>query len=207
MKPVFREYQARDYEQCEALVNEAWAFDQNFRPQELTDLAKCIYTRGSVSGSNYKCVVEVDGFIVGFLFGLNECLSKPKRNILFGLATLWRLLRIKGMERQDKRRLVDAMNAHEVNRSKVVSRGKSEVVLFVVGRRHQGLGFGKKLWLGFESNCKSGGVKKVIVETNKLGASSFYEKMGFKHLGNFDSPLHEYASKGGQACMYEYVCK
>lgn len=45
----------------------------------------------------------------------------------------------------------------------------------------------------------------IIVETNKLGASGFYEQVGFKHLGDFDFPLHEFATKGGQACMYEYI--
>lgn len=47
----------------------------------------------------------------------------------------------------------------------------------------------------------------IIVETNIFGASSFYEQLGFRYLGNFDSPIHEFATKGGQACMYEYVCK
>ena len=55
--------------------------------------------------------------------------------------------------------------------------------------------------------CVESGVKSVVVETNKLGASSFYEQIGFIHLANFNSPLHEFATKGGQACIYEYLCK
>ena len=46
-------------------------------------------------GSNYKMVIEVDGKVVGFIFGLNEMSKKPGRNILYGLSILWRLLRIK----------------------------------------------------------------------------------------------------------------
>jgi len=206
MEPVFREYEDSDYEQCQALVNNAWEFDKNFKPQELANLAKCIYTKGSVLGSNYRNVVEVDGKVAGFIFGLNEVEAKPKRNILFGLRILWRLLRIKRMEYKDKKKLINAINNHEINRSKVVERGKSEIVLFVVGRSYQGLGYGKRLLSDFLLHCKSSGVKSIIVETNKLGASSFYEKKGFKHIANFDSPLHEYATRGGQACMYEYAC-
>jgi len=71
-KSVLREYRDSDYEFCEALVNEAWQFEKNFEPQELADVTKCIYTRGSVIGSNYRKVVEMNGKVVGFIFGLNE---------------------------------------------------------------------------------------------------------------------------------------
>lgn len=206
LKSVFREYRDSDYEICEALVNNAWKFDRNFKPQELADLAKCIYTKGSVIGSNFRKVVEINGKVGGFIFGLNEAAVKPKRGVLFGLSILWRLLRIKGMTFKDKKKLINAINTHEINRSKVVGRGKSEIVLFVVDPNHQGFGNGKRLLSEFTSQCKNSGVKSIIVEINKLGASSFYEGVGFKHIANFDSPLHEYATKGGQACMYEYFC-
>ncbi|MGV6818599.1 MAG: GNAT family N-acetyltransferase [Thiotrichales bacterium] len=94
---------------------------------------------------------------------------------------------------------------HQKNRYKIVGRGRSEIVLFVVGKSFQKQGIGKKLWVGFKEKCIESGVKSVIVETNKLGASSFYEQLGFKHIENFDSPLHEFATKDGQACMYEYI--
>jgi hypothetical protein len=57
----------------------------------------------------------------------------------------------------------------------------------------------------FKSQCKEAGVSSIIVEANKLGASGFYELLGFRYLGNFNSPLHEFATKRGQACLYEYV--
>lgn len=205
MKATFRNYEHnRDYKQCEALVNEAWNFDKNFSPQKLADLAKLLYTKGSVLGSNYRQVVEIDGNVAGFIFGFNEFSVKPKRNFLFGLHILWKLFWVKSNNPGDKKRLLNAINAHEMNRSKVINRGKSEIVLFVVGRNFRGMGYGKRLWSDFLSHCKDSDVKTIIVETNKLGASSFYEQLGFEHIGDFDSPLHEYATKGGQACMYEY---
>jgi len=203
----FREYRDSDYESCEALVNNAWGFDKNFKPQEFADVAKCMYTKGSVIGSNFRRVIEANGSVVGFIFGLNEMSLKPKRNLLFGLSMLWRLLLLNGVTLNDKMRLFIAMNTHEINRSKVVARGKSEIVLFVVDPNYQGMGNGKKLLSEFISCCKESGVKSVIVETNKLGASDFYEGVGFKYVSDFHSPLHEYATKDGQACMYEYSCQ
>jgi len=203
MEEIFREYKDSDYDQCEELVNKAWGFDTIFSPQLLSNLAKLIYTKGSVLGSNYKMVVEIDGKVVGFLFGLNECAKKPGRNVLFGLGILWKLMRVKS-EKPDKKELINALQIHEKNRTGIVKRGRSEIVLFVVSDQYQGKGFGKKLWSNFKEQCRKHGVDSIIVETNKLGASGFYERIGFKHVRDFDSPLHEFATKGGQACLYEY---
>jgi len=207
MKSSLREYGCSDYEACESLVNDAWKFDVNFKPQEISNIAKCMYTKGSIINSNFRKVVESDGKVVGFIFGLNEIFSKPKRKMWFGINTLRRILCVKGMSYREKIRLLGAINAHEVNRSKLAGRGRSEIVLFVVDPDHQGYGNGKRLLSEFIVQCRNSGVKSIIVETNSLGASSFYESVGFQHLGDFYSPLHEYATKGGQACMYEYRCE
>ena len=207
MKPQFRDYKNSDYKSCEDLVNEAWQFDNIFKPQELSDITKCMYTKGSVIGSNFRRVVEINGKVVGFIFGLNELSSKPEKGILFGLSILKRIFCVKGMRIREKIKLIKAINTHEINRSKIVDKRKSEIVLFVIDPAHQGIGNGKKLLSEFTTHCKNSGVKSIIVETNKLGASRFYEGVSFRHIGNFDSPLHEYATKGGQASMYEYRCE
>lgn len=207
MEEILREYRDSDYKQCEELVNQAWGFDKIFAPVELSNLAKCMYTKGSVLGSNYRMVIEVNGKVAGFIFGHNECSVKPGLNILYRLSMLWKLIRVKSEKPRSKNEFLNAIKDHANNRTKLIRRGKSEINLFVVGKEYQGKGFGKKLWKGFLANCNDSGVGSIIVETNKLGACSFYEQVGFKHLGDFDSPLHDFATKGGQACMYEYVCK
>ena len=188
-KTLLRDYKDSDYESCEALVSDAWKFDSNFKPQELSNIAKCMYTKGSVIGSNFRKVVEINGKIAGFIFGLNEMTTKPKKNVWFGLNILRRILCVKGMEFRDKKKLLIAINTHEVNKAKIVDRGKSEITLFVVDPSYQGFGNGKKLLSEFITQCKKSGVKSIVVETNKLGASSFYEGVGFKHIGDFYSPL------------------
>ncbi len=203
MEQIYREYRASDYSQCEQLVNQAWKFDKIFFPNALSDLAKQIYTKGSVLNSNYKRVIEEDGKVVGFIFGLNQYSTKPRKNILFGLRILWKLIFIK-TAKSNKKSLISALETHEKNRSHLVSRDRSEIVLFVIDQNYRGQGIGTKLWNGFKNHCVESGVSSIIVESNKLGASGFYEKIGFKHLANFESPLHEFATKNGQACIYEY---
>jgi len=204
---LYRKYENTDYEICESLVNGAWKFDDNFKPQELANIAKCMYTKGSVIGSNFRRVVEVDGNVVGFIFGKNEGSVNKLKSILFGLDIMRRIMFVGGMQYAKKKKLYSAINAHQINRYKLVGEGKSEIVLFVVDPKHHGFGYGKQLLSDFIGFCRESDVKSIIVETNKAGASSFYEGVGFKLIGDFDSPLHEYASKDGQACMYEYCCK
>ena len=201
---TIRDYNESDYLKCEILVSNAWEFDKNFKPQGLADIAKYMYTKGSVINANFHKVVDVDGEVVGFLFGLNEKSTLPKKNVVLGLGILMRILFLKGTPFKDKTRLLKSINTHMVNRLKLVKPGRSEIVLFVVDPRHQGVGHGKRLLSVFISQCKESGVESIIVETNTHGASSFYEGVGFKLIGNFDSPLHSYAAKDGQACMYEF---
>lgn len=205
---IFRKYRDSDYGACERLVSDAWLFEKNFLPKEMASLAGYLYTMGSVAASNFRRVVEEEGKVVGFLFGLNEKEAVPKhelQRLLPKLAVLKRLFSIKGVRFKEKMDLFKAMGLHEANRAKLVERGRSEIILFVVDPGYQGAGYGRQLFDEFKAYCAQSGVQSIVVETNKLGASSFYEHIGFRHLGDFDSPLHEYATKGGQACMYEYV--
>lgn len=203
MKALYREYHKTDYQQCEKLVNQAWSFDEIFKPKSLSNLAKFLYTKGSVVGSNYKRVVEVNSKVVGFIFGLNKHYKKPKKDILFSLEILFKLLFVRTVS-PNKKSLLDAISTHEKNKSQIVDNDRSEIILFVIDKKYQGKGYGEKLWRTFRDFCHNSNVTSIIVETNRLGASTFYEKIGFNHLKDFDSPLHEFATKGGQACIYEF---
>ncbi len=205
--PMLREYRETDYGACEALVNEAWEIDRIFHPRSLAELALRMYTRGSLLESNYRRVVEVDGVIAGFLFGFNEFGRNVSGNALFSMTIVGRILCLKSLAFGKKKAFLAAINSHGLNRSQVVAGEHSEIVLFVVKRDRQGKGYGKQLLSGFLSHCAAADVETVIVETNKSGASSFYEHQGFVHMGDFFSPLHEYAAPGGQACIYRRAVK
>ncbi len=205
MEELLTTYREEDYPQCEALVNQAWGFDVIFYPKTLSNLAKRMYTKGSVLGSNYRMVFEIDGKLVGFIFGLCGSLKMPVKSKLFGFSFLWKLMWLTNVRSGMKKKLVNAMSVHEKNRAVLVDKGRSEIVLFIVSKEHQGKGIGTRLWAGFKERCREEGIDSIIVETNTSGASGFYENLGFCHLGDFDSPLHEFATKGGQPCIYEYV--
>ena len=204
---TYRDYRESDYAYCEALVNNAWEFEKNLHPLELAVLGKYLYTMGSVAMSNYRIVAEHNNDVIGFIFGYNERVPLPKhelRKFTSNLVILRRILFMKGMTLREKFDFLNAIGTHEKNRTALLKRGTSEIILFVVHPAFHGRGIGKKLFEGFRSFCEKSRVESIIVETNKLGAASFYERIGFKLKGDFDSPLHSYVTKNGQACLYEY---
>ena len=204
---TYREYRDSDYLKCEALVDNAWEFEKNFHPRELAVLGKYLYTMGSIAASNYRMVAEHNHDVIGFIFGYNEQIPLPKHEMQkfsAKLAILRRLLFMKAMKLREKLDFFNAMGTHEKNRTALLGRGKSEIMLFVVHPAFHGRGHGKKLFEGFRRYCEQSKVESITVETNKLGAASFYERIGFKLKGDFDSPLHNYVTKNGQACLYEY---
>lgn len=207
MNLEYRDFELQDYSACEGLVNEAWGFEKIFPNVKLASFAKLIYTKGALLYSNYRKVAILDGQVVGFIFGFNNQNPKPKGRFLFSVYIIWKILILRSSEKPGKKELINAISAHEKNRNEVISKGNSEIALFVISKNCQGIGAGTTLWEGFKTYCEGGGVKNIFVETNKLGASGFYEKRGFTHLSDFDSPLHEFATKGGQACMYKFQCK
>jgi ribosomal protein S18 acetylase RimI-like enzyme len=198
-----RNYQMSDYSRCEELVNIAWRFDKIFSSENLFILAKQLYTKGSYFSSNYHMVAEINGKVVGFIFGFNINHKKPKGVLLFGLKSMFKLYFYRN-NKKERNILIEAAALHGKNRESADSRNVNEIVLFVIDEAYRGLGIGCKLWNLFKDHCHYSNSEIIRVETNKLGASGFYEKIGFRFYSNFNSPLHELATKGGQACIYEY---
>ena len=205
MDMTYREYKKEDYFFCEEMVNVAWGFDRLFESKHLQSVAKYLYTKGSLVSSNYKYVAAHQGKVVGFIFGYNSSLSKNNLSATWlGLKATYDL-NFKKMDKQEKQQFISIIKQHQKNRAKVELANNSEIVLFVVCPEFQGKGVGTSLWKGFKNFCSSSIKSRIQVETNRAGASAFYEKLGFHHRADFDSPLHNLATKGGQACIYEYV--
>lgn len=211
MNFVYRSYRRGDRKACENLVGQVWNFTSVFKNPGLRKIASLGYTVGSLEDSNYAQVVEVDRKVVGFLFGRNENKAHFKYFLFFKLTILWRLLFFNG-NKSERNELLAALKTHIKNRSRIVPRGKSEILLFVVDPAFQGQGLGEKLWNNFRDYCADSGVESVYVSTNTnttghtSGAVGFYETAGFTHHGDFCSPLHAIAQWPGTPCMYQFNC-
>ncbi|MBN2486724.1 MAG: GNAT family N-acetyltransferase [Bacteroidales bacterium] len=206
MEIEIRSFKQHDYDRCEELVNEAWHFDEIIRDKILNKTALRIYTAGGLCSGNMNLVAVDKGRVVGFLFGFNHLAKiKPQGRIKLAIEAIISF-NFKKMDKLERNKFLQALAVHNKNRTLVEPGKASEICLFVVSQDFRGKNIGTKLWEKFRDACIATGVKRIRVETNKLGASSYYEKQGFIPAGDFDSPLHELATPGGQACMYEYLC-
>lgn len=202
---TLRPFKNEDYNYCEALVNQAWGFDRIFPSPALSALAKRIYTKGSYFHSNYRLVATDKNKVVGFIMGYCNRLPKQRGATWFGIKMLARLLLAKSTGTPSKSDLLNAIGDHETNRAKLFTKGSNEIVLFVIDEQYRGQGVGTQLWQGFREFCLEHSASEAIfVETNKKGASGFYETLGFIHEFDFESPLHGLATPDGQACVYRY---
>lgn len=206
MEINIRKFEHHDYDPCEELVNEAWHFDKIISDKNLSKTALRLYTKGGLCSGNVNLVAVDHGKVVGFLFGFNILnKAKPKGKLNLALDAFI-AFNFKKMDKVERNKFIKALTDHHKNRTEIEPGKESEICLFVVSQDLRGKNIGTKLWEKFRDSCITSGVKRIRVETNKLGASSYYEKLGFTLVSNFYSPLHEIATPDGQACMYEYIC-
>lgn len=206
MEINIRNFEPHDYDRCEELVNEAWHFDKIISDKNLSKTALQFYTKGGLCSGNMNLVAVDQGKVVGFLFGFNILAkSKPRGKLKLALDAFISF-NFKKMDKIERNKFIKALTDHHKNRTAIEPGKESEICLFVVSQDLRGKNVGTKLWEKFRDSCIASGVKRIRVETNKLGASSYYEKQGFTLVSNFYSPLHEIATPGGQACMYEFIC-
>lgn len=193
----FRDYTSADYPACEALVEQAWGFSNVFQHAALSAWALRLYTLGSLLGSDFRKVIEVDGRVAGFLFGRNER-QHPSESSFQRWSTsagfLGRLLLLRGVSLPRKLALLRLLNQHEIARSRVERRGTSEINLFVIDQRFHRHRLGTRMIESFAVHCTASGVSRIIVEVNVAQAARFYEKCGFVRVGGFESPLHGLAA-------------
>ncbi len=206
MEINIRNFEHHDYDRCEELVNEAWHFDKIISDKNLSKTALRFYTKGGLCSGNMNLVAVDQDKVVGFLFGFNTLAkSKPRGKIKLALDAFISF-NFKKMDKIERNKFIKALTDHHKNRTAIEPGKESEICLFVVSQDLRGKNVGTKLWEKFRDSCITSGVKRIRVETNKHGASSYYEKQGFTLVSNFYSPLHEIATPDGQACMYEFIC-
>lgn len=207
MEIIIKEFEQQHYGQCEELVNEAWHFDTIIADKCLSEIALRMYTKGSLCEGNMNLVALHQNKVVGFLFGLNALAKTKSRGKMKLALDAFFSFNFRKMDRGERDKFIKAVAIHNKNRAVLEPKNASEICLFVVSQALRGQDIGTRLWKKFRDACVASGVQRIQVETNKLGASSYYEKQGFTLVGNFYSPLHELATPGGQACMYAYCCK
>lgn len=204
---MIRNFKEQDIISCIDIINNVWEFDSRFVPQELSDLLKNYYVKGSLSNSNFAIVDVYDSIVNGFLFGRcgrKSCFHTEYSGLFGGLRFIEQLFRIRSVKIFRKLHFLRIALAHEINRRQVPVGKTNEVCLFAVGTSSQGKGVGKQLMISFIDYCKNQNLSAITLETDLSSNYGFYEHFGFQLKGEFNSLLQmEYSGKSDKTLVYE----
>lgn len=202
--PQLRSFCFTDLPKCYEIVSLSFGVSERISPHILADYMAKLYVESSVIESSKAFGLEVDGEVVGFLFGRlpDEPLFQGRFSGFFGkLAMIGELLLLKGVSLASKWTWLKTAIEHD-RRSPDLGT-KCEVTLVAISPAAQGLGGGRMLLEAFIDHCVTNGQSDLYLETDASSNFRFYEHLGFKHIGSFDSPLAA-AFSGGSGETFVY---
>jgi len=202
--PQLRSFRFTDLPKCYEIVVLSFGVPERISPRNLADFLAKLYVESSVIESSKAFGLEVDGEVVGFLFGRlpNEPLFRGRYSGFFGkLAMIGELLFLKGVSLVSKWTWLK--NGIEHDRRSPDLDTKCEVVLFAISPAAQGLGGGRLLLEAFIDHCVTNGQSDLYLETDTSSNFRFYEHLGFKHIDSFNSPIAA-AFSGGSGETFVY---
>ena len=202
--PELRSFRSEDLPKCYEIVALSFGVSERISPRILADFLAKLYVESSVIESSKAFGLEVDGEVVGFLFGRlpDEPLIQGRYSGFFGkLAMIGELLFLKGVSLVSKWTWVKNVIEHD-RRSPDLGT-KCEVTLFAILPAAQGLGGGRILLEAFIDHCVSNGQSDLYLETDASSNFRFYKHLGFKHIDSFNSPIAAaFSGESGETFVY-----
>jgi ribosomal protein S18 acetylase RimI-like enzyme len=200
----FRPFQEQDREGLEEIVNQTWNYDRfGYAPEvsrefSHTDLMSCM------SIATFSEVALLNGRPVGFIFGRND--GEWDDNARRASKRLVRGIRRKSFWTGTGRLLNGYRSLYERSNEKLLNgTGKDyqgELVFFAVSPEARGMGVGGRLFGDFLSYMKQCKIDTFYVFTDTTCDYSFYDRNGFKRMGE----VREKAEfrRGEEICFFVY---
>ncbi len=183
---LFREVNKHDYNDLKVLINDAWHFEKyTNNPNSVKHILNANMHTALLT-QNYTQVAELNGEVVGFLYGRVDGRSIPLKNlthlpyILFHGACL--LLKSRH-ERNLVRGFFNLIKVYTKLLQNTKSEYDGELVFFVVSSKCRGKGIGKQLLNNYLDYCRQNSVKNIYVYTDENCNYGFYDFNGFTPKG------------------------
>ncbi|WP_420348211.1 GNAT family N-acetyltransferase [Pelagibius sp.] len=202
--PQLRSFRFTDLPKCYEIVALSFGVSERVSPHILANFLAKLYVESSVIESSKAFGLEVDGEVVGFLFGRlpDEPLFQGRYSGFFGKLTMvGELLFLKGVSLVSKWTWLKNVIEHD-RRSPDLG-AKCEVTLFAISPAAQGLGGGRILLEAFIDHCVTNDQSDLYLETDTSSNFRFYKHLGFKHIDSFNSPIAA-AFSGGSGETFVY---
>ena len=184
---VFREVNKNDYSDLKTLINDAWHFEKYINDPNSVEHMLNANMHLALSAQNYTQAAELNGKVVGFIYGRVDGRRIPPKNlahlphILFHGACL--LLK-SHRERKLIRGFLNLVRVYIKLHKNTRTEYDGELVFFVVSSKCRGKGIGKQLLNNYLDYCRQNSVKNIYVYTDTNCNYNFYDFNGFNPKGS-----------------------
>lgn len=182
---IYRNLEKRDYADVMEMIDNAWHLDKYAdNPKSKAHMLNA-FMRGTLIMKNYDQVAEMDGKVVGLLFGKVPKLKGFMKNAVHVPAAVFHALCLNfgKMERNVLVHMQNIQKAYAQLRKNTGIHFDAELEFFVVHEKSRGHGVGKRLLENYLSFCETHGVKNLYLYTDDNCNFGFYDHNGFTRAG------------------------
>lgn len=182
---IYRNLEKRDYADVMEMIDNAWHLDKYADNRRSKAHMLHAFMRAVLMMKNYDQVAEMDGKVVGLLFGKVPKLKGFLKNAVHVPAALFHALCLcfGKAERNVLAHMQNVQTIYAQLRRKTGIRFDAELEFFVVHERSRGYGVGKKLLENYLAFCGNHGVKNLYLYTDDNCNFGFYDHNGFTRAG------------------------
>lgn len=183
---IFREVDKRDYSDLKVLINDAWHFENYINNPKSVEHMLNVNMHMALLSQNYTQVAELNGEVVGFLYGRVAGQRIPLKNLIHLPYILFHgacLLLKSHHERNLIRGFFNLIKVYMKLLKNTKTEYDGELVFFVVNSKCRGKGIGKQLLNNYLDYCRQNSVKNIYVYTDVNCNYGFYDFNGFTPKG------------------------
>ncbi|WP_440897078.1 GNAT family N-acetyltransferase [Amphibacillus sp. Q70] len=180
----YRSFQKKDIKSLVSVIIDTWDYEKMFSKKVAYHFAH-IFLYSELIRQSFTQVAEIDGQTIGIIIGDLKNERKSKNNLLYWPKFLWHVSQLL-LLKQGRSVLINygyrslASNRDMLNR--LNESFETELALFVVSPKVQGLGVGSRLYHYFLEILQQKKIAKFFLYTDTTCNFGFYQHKGLKRL-------------------------
>ena len=207
---TIRPMEQKDIAPIKTIIKNIWEWDSLAETEDVLEAVIAIYFNPVLHEATFGAVAELNGKVVGVIFGTIKNDTKQYKPLAEELSV--HALTLAGASDVDRASIREYFLKERKAYQDLINdcAGDYDAVLefLILDDSAQGLGIGKKLWLNLKEYFKDKAVKRIYLYTDNESNYAFYESQGFTRrkalnvVYNFNGEIWE-----NLTYLYEYSLK
>lgn len=198
----YRQIEKKDINELAAVINESWDYEKMFSKKTAYHFSH-VFLYFELARQSFTQIAEVDGAAAGVIIG--HIKHKPKYNWRYYPKLLWHgAMLLTSREGRDVlmnyANEVDSLNKKMMKQ--VDDSFNTELSLFAVSPKTQGLGVGSTLYQYFMNKLKQEQIGKFFLYTDTTCNFRFYDHKGLKKIFSASKTINDPINKEIEFYIY-----